>query len=393
MNEKSTNEITQKEKNLGDGYSLKQFMFDKEIEKYNNKEIKIKPSSSFYCLRDFVYYSSTANFFASYRPHMNNIINDATFRNKLFTHCTTKFQQDGLDYLLFFYIKEILPQEYNNKENSGFFEELVEFAKYDKNLNEETANRFYFSSYLLYHEFNLPERFNLKPLMQENEFYVNMYREIYTSGIKNKKLIGKVFPAEELKKARYSRQSHSSTATSNGEELIDIKTKFQLTILYNNTNSIKKFKRTIDYFESMGLKTDYELLHRVIKPTHIKNTYLNVLQDSKINELSYDFKEQKTSLENISKYNSMVRNLELLLNKNHYGYLVGFNQEKLNNFQEAGLYYSTDPFLKPFLLDLIEFKLKKAQITNKAKWNNLKLEITINKYEIPEDKPKRVNKI
>lgn len=360
-------------------YSLKLFTFDEEVKQYNAGKIKFKSSSSFNFLRDFTFYANSQKFFSFYRPHMDKLREDPDFRKQLFDAATKKFRYDGLLYVLFFYIREILPTDYYNKKDNYFFEDLLDYAKNNENLTHEVVNQFYFGSYLLYHEFNLPERFNLKTLIDKNYLYVNLYHELYTSGIKNKKLVSKIFPIEEMKQVKYSRRSHSCVSTEEGEELVDIKTKFQLTILYNNTNSIKRFKRAIDYFDDIGLNTNYDLLHRVINPKNIKHQHLMIINDPQINNFSYSFEKESTTLENISKYNSMISNLQVLLNKNEYGYITGFNKEKLSNFMEAGLYYSQDAFLKPHLLSLIEAKAKKAQYVNKAKWNNLNLEINIHK--------------
>lgn len=277
--------------------------------------------------------------------------------------------------IIIFYMKYLVKLENKLITQKQLKEEHSLYRKILTKLNTSNTDEqqeFYILCTTLYLDTSCSKHWNFREKINLLNFSESYFREAYHQGTKYLYLYNSLFTSEDISQLTYKKTKG---------EIIDIKTKIQLDILSSHGHQLNSHKKVISFLENhLQLKDNIPLLIQLIKPTTILNYQLNILNKPLVNQTMFLYTinniTEQYSLENISKYNTMITFLSTKIHNSSHSY--GLDGKTYQTFEDLVQHYSQEPFLKDKIIPFMKNKADKAKkIENRAIWLKAALDLQI----------------
>lgn len=288
------------------------------------------------------------------------------------------FFKEGIYLNEFFYLINLVqPVEYELikqkklEENHAFFQFCLKtFLNFEKITDKEECLLFSTASSL---DKNVHPHWNLSQYISKKTFDSFIFKEISLGGVNQFKFLLKQLGNERLVQAEHysSKNEHAralnlKTKTIKNYLLSDHSQRKKLTTLLNELDNYKEFTQ------------DNEALLANLDLSALQWYKLRNLNKPDIMQIEADFcfdgVSQKTTLENISKYNSMEKALSNCVNRQLSYSLSGISTY---SFEELVDDFNQDPFLKTVIVNFLKRKADKAvKPENRALWRFHAIDLT-----------------
>lgn len=301
--------------------------------------------------------------------------------------------KDGLHLNEFFYLISLVqPVEYELvkqkrlEDNHAFFKFCLKtFLNFEKITDKEECLLFSTASSL---DKNILSHWNLSEHISKKTFDNFIFKEISLGGVNQFKFLLKQLGSERLVQAEHYNSKNEKAKPLN------LKTKTIKNYLLSDHAQRKKLNTLLNELETHPEFTqDNESL--------LANLDLSTLQWYKLRnlnkpdimqievEFSFDGVHKQTTLENISKYNSMEKALSNCVNRQLSYSLSGISTY---SFEELVHDFNQDPFLKTVIVNFLKRKADKAvKPENRALWRFHAIDLTSKEDTDKTQKPR--NKI
>lgn len=286
--------------------------------------------------------------------------------------------KEGLHLNEFFYLINLVqPVEYELvkqkklEENHAFFQFCLKtFLNFEKLTDKEECLLFSTASSL---EKNVLPHWNLSKYISKKTFDSFLFKEISLGGVNQFKFLLKQLGIEKLVQAE-----HYNSKNENIKPL-NLKTKTIKNYLLSDHSQRKKLNTLLNELDNYKEFTqDNEALLANLDLSTLQWYKLRNLNKPDIMQIEVDFSfdgiSKKTTLENVSKYNSMEKALSNCVNRQLSYSLSGISTY---SFEELVNDFNQDPFLKTVIVNFLKRKADKAvKPENRALWRFHAIDLT-----------------